>query len=431
VDCGADTDCRGPEYTCHQADMNGPRECAPVGVGSGVVGDACTSNADCGFGEDWICLREDAGFRGGSCSRTCLVDGDCGSGSHCGFVPAAGGEGACMPDCGSDTDCRLDGYVCQNADSDPGSVTECFPGGTGTGAVGSPCAGVWECGGGADGACFSEANGTLDGFCSILDCTGDLDCGAGSHCSQYPRTGGGTIGLCQPNCMSDADCRMTGGYACYDDNDDMVTECYIAGTGAGVVGAACDDVGDCAGGGRGRCATNILGGYCFLTDCTTVGGAGADCPMDSHCSVNVDPVTMMPNATGLCLADCASDSECPMSGQRCYDNADTDGLTECLPAATGLGGIGDVCTENYDCAGEEFGFCLLDLDNTGGAPDFPGGYCTQSCGAGGTTCPTGSTCTSGICVQDCSMGTDCRPGTDYSCVVPPVGGATRMGCWPS
>ena len=30
VSCGTDADCRGPEYTCRQADMDGPRECAPA-----------------------------------------------------------------------------------------------------------------------------------------------------------------------------------------------------------------------------------------------------------------------------------------------------------------------------------------------------------------------------------------------------------------
>ncbi len=430
LDCGTDADCRGPEYTCRQADMFGPRECAPVGTGAGAIGDACTSNADCSFGEDWLCLREGASFRGGMCSRTCLVDGDCGSGNHCAFIPAGGGEGACLPDCVDDTSCRADGYVCTNADDDAGMVTECFPGGTGTGAVGSACTGIWDCGGGVNGACISEAQSALGGYCTIFECTTDADCGAAAHCSQYPRTGGGMIGVCQADCTSDADCRTTGGYACYDDNGDGVQECYIAGTGTGAPGATCTDISDCAGGGRGRCGTTIPGGYCFLTGCTTAGGVGADCPSMSHCSINLDPDTMVPDPTGLCLADCASDSDCPMVGQRCFDSADLDGVTECLPAATGPGTVGDVCADTYDCSGDEFGFCLLDIDNTGGAPDFPGGYCTQSCAAGAPPCPAGSTCLGGsVCVADCTMGSDCRPGTDYGCSMP--AGASSTVCWPS
>lgn len=424
--CGSDTDCRGPEYACVDIDEFGPRECAPVGTGTGAVGDPCATNTDCAGGEDYLCLREANGWRGGACSLSCLTDIDCGSGSHCAFVPATGGEGICLPDCTMDADCRADGYVCTNADDDTGAVTECFPGGTDTtAATGDPCTGVWECPGGDDAACLTlEGSGTVDGMCTELGCTVDADCEAGAHCAAFADGEGGTLGVCLPDCAADTDCRA--GYACYDADEDAsgVTECWIGGTGAGAPGDPCADSRDCAGGGRGRCAPNILGGYCFLTGCTMAGGAGADCPSGSHCSINLD-ATMTPEEEGICVPDCTADADCPMMGQRCFDTADVDTTLECFPAATGPGTVGDYCTSFNDCGGEEFGGCLLD--------GFPGGYCTQACGSGAPGCPVGSTChsfaTGSVCLQDCTMGSDCRPGSDYTCTVPPsmVGNA----CWPS
>ncbi|MCB9597449.1 MAG: hypothetical protein H6719_32305 [Sandaracinaceae bacterium] len=431
VTCGTDMDCRGPEYTCYQADMDGARECAPVGVGTGTTGDPCATNADCAGGEDYICLREGRGYRGGMCSESCLVDGDCGTGNHCAFVPATGGEGVCLPTCTTDTDCRADGYVCQNADEDAGAVNECFPGATGTGAIGAPCDGVWDCAGGENGSCFTAD--LLDGYCTILGCIADTDCGAGSHCSSFNDGAGGIIGVCQPDCTTDADCRPMG-YACTDVDDDLVTECYRGGTGAGAVGDACEGTHECAGGARGLCAmrpnNDFEEGYCILLDCTADGST--PCPTGSHCSIGIDATTGLPRATGICADDCTADTDCRATGYRCYDTADVDGFTECWPAATGAGAPGDRCRNITDCAGDEFGICLLDLNNTGGIPDFPGGYCTTACGdVGDPACAAGSTCRGGVCLRDCTMGSMCRPGADYSCVMAPLGGAAGMSCWPS
>lgn len=428
--CGTDADCRGPEYTCHQADMNGPRECAPVGTGTGTTGDPCTTQADCAGGEDYVCFLEDNGFRNGMCSETCLVDGDCGTGNHCAFVPASGGEGVCLPNCTSSADCRADGYVCQNADGDPGSVNECFPGGTGTGVIGGACAGIWDCAGGEDARCLT--NDLEGGYCTTVGCIADADCGAGNHCSTFGDGAGGTVGVCQPNCTTDADCRGAG-YACVDADEDTVLECYRGGTGTGAVGASCAGSVDCAGGARGLCVPEANGfrdGYCVQLACTADGTVA--CPSGSHCSIALDATTMMPEATGACVANCTTDSDCRMDGYRCYDNDDVDGVTECWPAGTGMGAVGDRCLEIFDCAGEESAICLLDLVNTGGIPDFPGGYCSTFCGGvGDPPCAAGSTCRGGVCLRDCTMGTMCRPGGDYGCVMAPLTGPAGNSCWPS
>jgi hypothetical protein len=86
----------------------------------GVVGDPCTSNADCASG---TCLREaDYSFYpGGYCTvRNCMSDGgSCPSGSRCLGGGAIGSTG-CFADCSPTQSCR-GGYRCFAVD-DAGSA---------------------------------------------------------------------------------------------------------------------------------------------------------------------------------------------------------------------------------------------------------------------------------------------------------------------
>ncbi|MBX3271781.1 MAG: hypothetical protein KF729_16050 [Sandaracinaceae bacterium] len=419
VSCGTSADCRGPEYTCRQADMDGPRECAPVGSGTGAIGTPCASNADCAGGDAYLCLLENQGYRAGLCSRTCLVDADCGGGNHCAFVPASGGEGACFPNCTADGDCRADGYRCLNADADAGGVTECFPSATGAGAPGAACAGVWDCAGGEAGSCFTT---DIEGGYCLRECDVDADCGSGAHCSLF--------GLCLASCTTDGDCRATG-YACQDLDEDSRLECFRAGTGTTAIGAPCESTAECTGGDRALCVRNrnFADGFCLQTGCTSDGSVA--CPSGSHCSIFLDPDTGLPEPTGLCLPDCTTASDCRMDGYRCYDSADTDGVTECWPSATGTGAVGARCRELRDCAGGEAATCLyqLTVDAAGTILPFPGGYCTRFCDT--AACPAGSSCVANVlCVQDCTMGSDCRPGADYQCTMIPFPGPAGNSCWP-
>lgn len=415
--CALDADCRGPEYTCQNADMDGARECAPSASGIGGVGDRCATHSECAGGDMGRCFLEGRFWREGYCTLECLVDTDCGAGAHCGAIPIGGGTGTCYLDCTTDADCRADGYACSNYDEDPGGVLECGPAGTGTGIAGDPCVGLWECTGGTDAGCYSPDQDFLGGYCTST-CMADADCGAGNHCTRALDDGGlrEAEGVCTPTCAVDTDCRLMG-YVCRDANDDTTTECWPGGTGTTAVGDACDGTWECAGGERAYCArrpqNDFDSGYCILFDCEAGGTGVTGCPTGSHCSIFI--TGGVPDATGICTDDCATDADCRTTGYRCIDLGDVDTANECWPAATGTGAVGDPCRWQTDCAGEEFGTCLL--IGPDGAFGFPGGYCSEICGAG--TCPTGSGCfglppVGNRCFDTCAAPLDCRM-PDYTC----------------
>lgn len=429
ADCTTDADCRMPDYSCRDADEAGTNECAPVGSGTGTIGSACTATSDCAGGADGFCIPEGTQFNGGFCTQTCAIDADCGAGNHCGFIPPAGGDGVCLPNCTMDSDCRMTGYSCYNADEDAGGVTECWSGGTGTAAIGDPCTGVWECSGGGDAICQTEAGNALGGYCLTTGCTvGGTDCAAGSHCVAF-----GMETACLADCTTGADCR-TMGYACYDVDGDTgaTTECWIAGTGTAAVGDACTGTFDCAGGDRAFClerpANDFAGGYCTLFGCTNPPAAGSDCPAGSHCTIFTDAMGV-PNPTGLCTDDCTMDSDCRMSGYGCYDNGDVDLATECWPAGTGTAVTGEACRWIEDCAGDDGAICLI--DQIGGVPPFRGGYCTDTCTTAADCSGTGASCQSGLCWEACTVPLDCRMMDQYTCTIPMFAGFSANICWPT
>lgn len=85
------------------------------GTGTGVVGDPCASDGDCGGipSAEAFCLTSVGGyisFPGGYCSSYCTDDGPCGAGAVCVVMYS---YGICMQPCTSDTECRTaEGYTC-------------------------------------------------------------------------------------------------------------------------------------------------------------------------------------------------------------------------------------------------------------------------------------------------------------------------------
>ena len=82
-----------------------------MGCGA-TVGDACTTDADCG--DKGFCINNQEFTPGGYCSQSCVPgkDDTCPTGSSCVSEGYSGDVSACFLRCGSNDDCRT-GYRCQ------------------------------------------------------------------------------------------------------------------------------------------------------------------------------------------------------------------------------------------------------------------------------------------------------------------------------
>lgn len=115
--CSADTECR-EGYRCRTAGFGqgGSKRCIPGAdpLADGVVGKACTADAECG-GAAMSCVTTtgNAALPGGYCSVSCVDNVDCGAGGVC--IGGVGGAatGYCYKSCATATDCRQ-GYACED-----------------------------------------------------------------------------------------------------------------------------------------------------------------------------------------------------------------------------------------------------------------------------------------------------------------------------
>ena len=90
------------------------------GNGGGEVGDACSSNNDCGSG-----LYCESGFDGGYCTGDCAsTSSDCPTGSTCFDIGSDDPYEICFLDCTEAVGCERAGYVCDVLDG----VGSCIPG---------------------------------------------------------------------------------------------------------------------------------------------------------------------------------------------------------------------------------------------------------------------------------------------------------------
>ena len=122
--CEDDAACRDG-YICRV--VSGVGRCVPGAkpLPDHVVGNACTSDADCG-GTKLSCASALGPLPtpGGYCSQSCAIDLDCGEGGRCvnGINISTINSGICYRSCGSDAPCRT-GYECRSlsgSDTDPG-----------------------------------------------------------------------------------------------------------------------------------------------------------------------------------------------------------------------------------------------------------------------------------------------------------------------
>lgn len=390
-------------------------------TGNGIddAGAACASDADC----DGTCIATEQ-FPGGYCSSLgCTADTECGQSGVCVNV---GDSNACLASCADESDCR-EGYACQD-DGAGGNI--CFPQPPDPGAA---CSSDADCGG---AVCFGIGE---QGYCAF-GCDMDNPCPTGFSCGLFNQVGD-NIGICQPDCTEDSECRSD--LVCTDTDADNDSECFIeVASGPGGPADPCTEITDCSGGLDGFCIEEdmgeFVGGYCTFvceedsectegSHCGIIGGVsqnnpnlgicvkdcatGADCSSDQFCgdpdqdNVNecwgqeiTPPCTMDTDCNagevcslkgrvggtaeeGLCLASCAADADCDAAaGETCAD-ANGDGANVCFPGefADGAGTAGDACTSTGDCAGGVDGTCLEEGMDMNGNTTFPGGYCTTLC----------------------------------------------------
>lgn len=146
------------------------------------------------------------------------------------------------------------------------------------------------------------------------------------------------------------------------------------------------------------------------------GGIGTPCRIDCDCDPSLSCIR------GVCLAvssrqnNCCTSPFCPAGGT-CQNPDGTPGT--CGPTTP----VGASCFSSPECGA--IGFCIEE------ASGFPGGYCTQQCGMGGSPCPPGAVCrnTGGgesFCLDACADPMECRP--EYNCVQ--LGINPERVCWP-
>ena len=421
------------------------------------VGDACRGPMDCDLPAE-ECLEDLFGFLpfpDGYCSLFCDTEADCPDGSVC--ISAGGGGGQCLRSCeiGAPDQCRP-GQGCADSmrlpavclpgcedDTDCGDGATCVVGGGFTGAgqcldlsapLGGACASSGDC---AEGAfCASEdESGFPDGACVVFGCDADADTGCPDDAHCFPQRG---PDLCIDGCETDGDCRA--GYACTSPDGAPDRSVCLPAFDPANLGQVCSGDpprGACTGG---ECLSEFQTGfpdsYCVQVGCDPE-AADPGCEGDGVCVLAADGMT------GLCLDGCVADSDC-RAGYDCRpsDSSDPTSATACMPGCddasvcgndgfecnpgTGLctepfpeARLGEPCASGEDCPG---GRCLAEDDE-----GWPSGTCSfPGCRLSGTgpeaSCPSGGVCVDdkagdpalGVCVDGCTVTTDCRPG--YACV---------------
>ena len=410
------------------------------------VGEPCRGDMDCTGGAD-TCVDE---LPGGYCSTFCGGGMECPTGSSCIEVgmgtqlcladcdPAAGGDqcragygcadiGVCIPGCEDDADCD-GGTMCDPSGGFSGEG-QCFDPDA---ALGAACSESGECPSG--GFCLPERFGFPGGYCGAFGCDADANTGCPDGGECFPSRGGG---ICLAGCATDADCPREG-YDCQDSVQFPGRLTCQASFDPDNLGQICSaGRGDCTGGACfSESDTGFPDSYCVQVGCDPE-ATDPGCGGDGVCVLAADGMT------GLCLDGCAADSDC-RAGYDCRpsDSSDPTSATACMPGCddasvcgndgfecnpgTGLctepfpeARRGEPCASGEDCPG---GRCLAEDDE-----GWPSGTCSfPGCRLSGTgpeaSCPSGGVCVDdkagdpalGVCVDGCTVTTDCRPG--YACV---------------
>jgi hypothetical protein len=314
--CTGDTDCGG-DLTCVL-----PGDDNPV-FGGGAPGGFCTKpcsvDADCAV-EGGICYRPDP-TQGGTCTLACgfgppitgvgglfdpLMAVKCRARDDVRCIPYGTTEGACVPTCGSDSQCSLFGGHC-----DPRTaVCVTSPsGGDPTGSTCDPSKEVDTCA----GLCVGFQTG--DSMCSAPCVLGGAGigspaCDGPTHglCAFHPAANGpGDTGFCTPSCAFQSDCQ-TPNFWCFG------VALLSSATGRGYCFAAtpCPN-------GPSDCSPGDGGGPVYT--CTTTPG-GRFC-LDTTFPLDAD--AGLPDAGASMGLDAGTDGEAHDAGPGPFDAGAADG----------------------------------------------------------------------------------------------------------
>ncbi|MBI5510410.1 MAG: hypothetical protein HY903_16765 [Deltaproteobacteria bacterium] len=291
------------------------------------------------------CYPEGARQAGEACleNRHC-ASGGCAASGVCQSVPFQ----SCSPDVGChNPQGALEIWICAEQSN------QCIKGGV---AVGGHCGEDAVCASGrcADATCVSGERGDR--------CVDNADCASG-NC--------GGLSTCElPLCRSAADCDTAGGCVggrCTDgaahdpcvNNDDCAAPltCHDRYCSYGQVGDPCTV--------DHQCSQGCLGGQCVAQ------ALGAACDSDPDCTAGSC-------LSGVCSVPCGLSLDCLLY------SLFSVGYLECRDAqCRSVGGVGDACTVDPDCA-----------TDTGGLRCAPGGTCLLTAGR---LCSGGADCLSGVC----------------------------------
>lgn len=225
LSCGDDDTHSGA--ATHRASDAGPRDAEDSGVGQGgaagarparagdqladgIVGQPCSSAAQCGSG---TCMQTipivNVPYPGGYCTGSCYADAECGAEGVC--APGIlGRAGTCYLRCDDAKGCEREGYRCRVVSG----VGRCIaaPEPLADGVAGRACANDEDCGGGAMSCTTTLGDRPAPGgYCSVA-CAIHEDCGAGGVCINGITISTISSGRCLGVCATDADCRE--GYTC-------------------------------------------------------------------------------------------------------------------------------------------------------------------------------------------------------------------------
>jgi hypothetical protein len=204
------------------------------------------------------------------------------------------------------------------------------------------------------------------------DCVSGKICGSGNRCVTGCASDSDCLGerTCQNNsCQGDIGYRATG--TCTEDSD------CLGGNSDDTGNAFCHKQQD----------SGIKGGICQIS-CRS----GDSCPDESRCASDILNLHtgrgnhVLSAATGMCLPNCSSDSDCSRDGFSCYD-ANEDGTDECWISGTGSKQLGETCQTADDCSMGPFSICRSPSSNNSD------NFCTLRCDVQSVNCPQGYTCT--------------------------------------